>query len=307
MTPLLSVIVTTYQRRKALMRCLDSLEQQTLERALYEIIVVDDASSDDTAKWMRERPTIRFAAQPTNRGISAARNFGIRMAQSEWLLFLDDDLFIERDVLEKHLQTHREQPDENVVVMGHTRYAPDTEITPLMNALWHSGRSPLIDPTLIENSEDVPFGYMHTNTSMSRAFLLRTGLLDETLGYGEDTELAYRLNQNGMRLVFRPEILVDHFGILSYAYARRRAKIAGQAAIATHRKHPKWIKIDFLNYHWKARATIQIKRFLTEYILDPLLIIADERRLDHPLLHRVYHFAFGTHQLTAMLDAVKPN
>jgi GT2 family glycosyltransferase len=307
LTILLSAVVSTYKRREGLMRCLDSLEQQTLPRDQYEIIVVDDHSPDDTAEWMATRPAIRYLRQPTNRGLSASRNMGIRNANSDWVLFLDDDLVLMPDVLEKHLQTHREQPGEKVAVLGHTRYAPGTEITPFMDYLWDSGRSPLIDPALVENPNDAPFGFLHTNTSVHRELLIRVGMLDETLPYGEDTELAYRLKQNGMRLVFRADIIADHYGTLSYAYARRRAKIAGRTAILTHRKHPEWINIDFLNYSIKARSVIQARRVVAENILDPLLIAADERRLDHPLLRRAYRFALGTHQLTAMLDQVHQN
>ena len=289
------------------MRCLDSLEQQTLPRDQYEIIVVDDHSPDDTPEWMAKRTAVRYFRQPTNRGLPASRNVGICEARSEWVLFLDDDLVLMPDVLEKHLQTHWDAPGEQVAVLGHTRYAPGTEITPFMNYLWDSGRSPLIDPALVENPNDVPFGYLHTNTSVNREFLIRVGMLDETLPYGEDTELAYRLKQNGMRLVFRKDILADHYGTLTYAYARRRAKIAGRTAILTHRKHPEWINIDFLNYGRKSRTAIQARRVVAENILDPLLVAADERRLDHPLIRRAYRFALATHQLTAMLDEVNKN
>lgn len=307
MATLLSAIVSTYKRRVGLMRCLDSLERQTLPREQYEILVVDDHSPDDTEEWMAKRPNIRYFRQPTNRGLSASRNMGIRQAHGEWVLILDDDLVLMSDALEKHIRTHQEQPGDNVAVLGHTRYAPGTEITPFMDYLWDSGRSPLIDPALVENPNDVPFGYLHTNTSVHREFLIRVGLLDETLPYGEDTELGYRLKQNGMRLVFREDILADHYGTLSYAYARRRAKIAGRTAILTHQKHPEWINIDFLNYGVKSKSAIRARRFVAENILDPLLIAADERRLDHPLLRRAYRFALGTHQLTAMLDEVNKN
>lgn len=305
MTVQLSAVVSTYNRRSSLMRCLDSLEQQTLSRDRYEIIVVDDHSPDDTAEWMAKRPAIRYVRQPSNRGLSASRNAAVRAADGAWVLFLDDDLKLMPDALEKHLVVHDEQPGEHVAVLGHTRYAPSAEITPFMAFLWDSGRSPLIDPVLIDNPNDVPFGYLHTNTSVSRAFLLRVGLLDESLPYGEDTELAYRLKQNGMRLVFRADILADHFGTLTYGYARRRARIAGRTAILTHRKHPEWINIDFMNYGAKSRGILRTKRFMTSALLDPLLTTADQRRWDHPLLRRAFRFALATHQLSGMIDAVE--
>ncbi len=293
------------------MRCLDSLEQQTLPRDKYEIIVVDDHSPDDTEEWMKRRSSIHYIRLPKNRGLSSSRNAGIRAAQSDWVLFLDDDLSLMPDVLEKHVMAHEQEPGDNIAVLGHTRYAPDMEITPFMDFLWCSGRSPLVDPMLITNPNDVPFGFLHTNTSVHRGLLARAGMLDEAISevqdtapYGEDTELAYRLKQAGMRLIFRQEIVANHYGRLTYGYARRRAKIAGRTAILTHQKHPEWINIDFLNYGIKSRSAIRARHLVAENILDPLLIAADERRLDHPLLRRAYRFALGTHQLTAMLDQV---
>ncbi|HZQ06551.1 MAG TPA: glycosyltransferase family 2 protein [Anaerolineae bacterium] len=312
MSLLISAVVSTYNRRASLMRCLDSLERQTLPREQYEIIVIDDCSPDDTAEWMQQRPTIRFVQQPTNRGIAASRNEGIRQAQSDWVLILDDDLVLMPDVLEKHVQAHREQPGEHIAVLGNTRQAPDMEVTPLMHYLEETGLSPLVNADSIENPNDLPFGYLATNVSLPREFLIRVGMFDEVLfsgkgiaPYGEDTELGYRLKQAGMRLIYREDIVADHYSALTYPYARRRAKIAGCIAVRTHRKHPEWINIDFLNYGLKSRSVIQAKRLATENLLDPVLITADQRRWDHPLLRRAYLFALGTHQLTAMLDAVK--
>lgn len=306
MSPTITAVVSTFNRRDGLMQCLDSLEQQTLGREQYEIIVVDDHSSDDTEELVKKRATIRYFRQAKNRGLSASRNVGIQNARGEWVLFLDDDLYLHPNLLERHLQVHQEQPGEHVAVLGHTRYAPSTEVTPFMQYLWDSGRSPLIDPELISNPDDVPFGNLHTNTSVHREMLVRVGMVDEELPYGEDTELAYRLKKNGMRLVFREDILADHYGTLTYRYARRRAKIAGKTAVLTHRKHPEWIDIEFLKYGAKSRGVIRAKRIVTEALLDPLLTAADNHRLDHPLLRRAFGFALGTHQLTAMIDTAKP-
>lgn len=153
----------------------------------------------------------------------------------------------------------------------------------------------------------MPFGYFQTNTSVARAFLLRNGLFDEELrfAYGEDTELAYRLQQVGLRIVLHPDIVVDHYGVLSYQYARRRAHTAGKVAILTHRKHPEWQDIRFLNYGPKARIAIKGKRFLAEQILDPLLLTADARRWDHPALGRACGFCLKVHQLGGMLDTAR--
>ena len=84
-----SVIVPSYNRAHVLPRALESIILQTL--APREIIVVDDGSSDNTARLLRESfPQIRYCYQ-RHRGVSAARNRGIRAARCPWIAFLDSD------------------------------------------------------------------------------------------------------------------------------------------------------------------------------------------------------------------------
>lgn len=309
----ISVIIPTYNRSQMLLQCLDALEKQSIPRDTYEILVIDDHSPDDTPQRMAERVqeygerAVRFFRQEKNGGPSAARNVGIRNARGEWLLFLDDDILVAPNTLELHLNAHRAQPGENVAVLGVTRVAPGTSITPLMRYMLESGKSPLIDSKKITDPNNVPFGYFQTNTSVARNFLLAHGSFDEELrfAYGEDTELAYRLQQVGMRIVFRPEIVVDHHGVLSYNYARQRARTAGKVAIMTYRKHPEWLDIRFLNYGTKSKLVIQGKRFLAEQLLDPLLLAADSREWDSPALQRACGFCLGMHQLAGMLDTAR--
>lgn len=309
----LSVILSTYNRSAMLLRCLDALEQQTLARDTYEILVIDDYSPDDTSQRMAERVQqagghlLRYFRQEKNRGPGAARNVGIRNAVGVWLLLLDDDIIVQPDTLAQHLAAHLAQPEKSLAVMGWTRVAPDVKITPLMRYLLESGRSPLIDCDSFPDPNNVPFEHFQTNTSLARAFLLEHGLFDEDIryAYSDDTELAYRLHQHGLVLVFRPEIVVDHYGVLTYQYARRRAALAGRTAIQLHRKHPEWVDIGFLNYSLKTRFSIRSKRLLAKKILDPVLLTADARAWDHPSLVRACNFCLNIHQLGAMLDTAR--
>jgi GT2 family glycosyltransferase len=302
----LSVIVPTYNRRPMLEQCLEHLENQTIPRDSYEILVIDDCSPDDTAQRMAERPSIRFFRQAKNGGPSAARNTGIRQAQGEWLLFLDDDIMVAPNTLEQHLTAHAEEPGENVAIAGISRIAPGTPITPVMRYLMNMGQSPVSKQRDTSDKREL-LGYFQTNTSMSRKFLLEYGLFDEELrfAYGEDTELAYRLQKVGLQIVPRQEIVVDHCGVLSYQYARRRAQIAGKVAVMTHRKHPEWLDIRFLNYGRKSLLKIATKRLLAEQVLDPLLLTADARQWNHPALERACRFCLGIHQLGGMLDTAR--
>jgi len=85
----ISVIVPTYNRAHTLPRALDSVFRQT--RQPTEVLVVDDGSADDTEALVRNRyPGCHYLHQP-NRGVSSARNLGIKTASGDWLAFLDSD------------------------------------------------------------------------------------------------------------------------------------------------------------------------------------------------------------------------
>jgi glycosyltransferase involved in cell wall biosynthesis len=92
--PIVSVIIPTHDRLPMLQEAVRSVQQQTLEH--WELIVVDDGSSDGTWQWLQSRTDIRSVRLPTRRGPAAARNRGATEARADLLAFLDsDDLFLE--------------------------------------------------------------------------------------------------------------------------------------------------------------------------------------------------------------------
>ena len=84
-----SVVIPAFNRAWCLEQTLLSVLDQSFEN--YELIVVDDGSTDDTPALLRKYPQVRVHRWPDNRGVSAARNQGIRMARGEWICFLDSD------------------------------------------------------------------------------------------------------------------------------------------------------------------------------------------------------------------------
>jgi len=86
-----SVIVPTYNRAHRIRRCLDSVLGQTISP--YEVIVVDDASTDDTTSVVKSisDERLRLIIMPSNKGAQAARNVGIKNAQGDYIAFLDSD------------------------------------------------------------------------------------------------------------------------------------------------------------------------------------------------------------------------
>jgi len=99
--PTVSVIIPTYNRRKYLSRAIDSVLSQTFED--YEVLVIDDASQDDTAQLIGQYKDarIKYHRHEKNCGAPAARNTGLRLATGEFIAFLDSD----NEWLPERLQT----------------------------------------------------------------------------------------------------------------------------------------------------------------------------------------------------------
>ncbi len=112
--PLVSIIIPTFNRSESLPRAVDSVLKQTFQD--FELIVVDDGSTDKTCQLLASfnDPRIKYRFQP-NRGVSSARNKGIRTSKGTFLSFLDSDDEWMRSKLEEQLESIEDNPDYKIV------------------------------------------------------------------------------------------------------------------------------------------------------------------------------------------------
>lgn len=257
-----SVVIPTFDRSRILVRTLEGLGRQTLLEdpeadasggVPYEVIVVDDGSTDDTAERVREisaaYPVPLVYLHQENRKQGAARNLGVGRARGEWLVFLGDDTVPASDFLEEHLGARDgvlKKEAERVVVIGYTPWAKEYPPTRFMEYVgeegWQFGFS------LIEDKDDVPFNFFYTsNLSISRVFFRESGGFDEDFReYGwEDIELGWRLHRMGMRLAYHSRAVAHHHHPTSVRAFVRRQRRVGASAWNFYVKHPEMA--DFLN------------------------------------------------------------
>lgn len=127
---MISVIVPVYNAQKRLSACLDSLLNQTLSNDLYEIILLNDGSKDQSADICREYAkkysNIVFIDKE-NEGVSKTRNFGIRMAKGDYIVFVDNDDQIEPDYLATHYHAIKDS-DFDLVISGYKRMKYNGEV-----------------------------------------------------------------------------------------------------------------------------------------------------------------------------------
>lgn len=112
--PKISVVIPAYNAMTYLPETLENLLQQTWQD--FEVIVVNDGSSDDTPQWVAEvrDPRVKLVSQE-NQGLAGARNTGIAHAQGEYIAFLDADDLWEKTKLEKQLQSLEQNPNVGLV------------------------------------------------------------------------------------------------------------------------------------------------------------------------------------------------
>jgi len=113
MLPLVSVIIPTYNRAYILGSAIESVLSQTFRD--FELIIVDDGSSDDTEKLVKKYPSIIYVRHSSRKGVAAARNTGIKASRGKYIAFLDSDDVFTRKKLEKQLEFLEKHPDYKLV------------------------------------------------------------------------------------------------------------------------------------------------------------------------------------------------
>ena len=204
----ISVVIPTYNRCDTLKKALVAYLDQTALQSIAEILVVDDGSTDSTGGVVelmaRESVVpIRYLLQE-NKGPAAARNVGIREAAGELILFTDDDIIPQRDLVAQHLEWHRNFPGEETAVLGYVTWAPEISSTPFMK--WY-GLEALFSYAELAGRSKIDYRYFYTcNISLGKYFLHRNGIFDEDFKVAawEDIELGFRLDRAGMRLLYNP-------------------------------------------------------------------------------------------------------
>jgi glycosyltransferase involved in cell wall biosynthesis len=201
--PLVSVVVSTYNRPARLERLLSSLRAQELAADEFEVIVVDNGSDEPTgAVLSREsaRPGLRVNSvrNEVTLGPGGGRNRGWRLARARLVAFIDDDCAAERGWLAAGLRASARDP--GAVIQGVTRPDP--------RELDQDG--PLSRTVLVETLGPQ---YEACNIFYPRELLEALGGFDERYGAlpaGEDTDLAWRAIERGASTVLAPDAVVLH-------------------------------------------------------------------------------------------------
>lgn len=266
-----SVVIPTYNRKPILEKCLRALEQQTY-RGSYEVVVVDDGSTDGTIPWLQRQaaafPHVRLLQQH-HLGPAAARNLGIEQATGDTILFIDSDLV----VTETFLQCHTDALLQGQQALGHNRLFTYGAVINTSNF-----DCPTAEPYKLT---DFSAAYFATgNVMIPRQWLLQAGLFDPQFSlYGwEDLELGVRLKKLGLKLVKVPEAVGYHwhpaFTLDQIPALIDQELQRGKMGAVFYQKHPTWtvrIMVQMTVVHWLLWGGLSLGGRLNEQSLRPIM------------------------------------
>lgn len=241
-TPSLTVIIPTYNRSSILDECLSRLYRQSLSKDDYEVIVVNDGSSDKTKdilnSWEKKWSSLS-AIHQKNAGQGSARNRGIKQAKGNIVLFIGDDIYADEKFLETHLNFHKSHSEVNMACLGLSVWDPSKPINAYMKWLVHGG--PQFSYHKLKSGNEASFWYFYTsNISLKKSLLDQGTFSSEYKGYGwEDIELAYRLFKSAkLKIIFIPEALAYHDHLMKERDLKKRMISIGKNSYIFQKQHP---------------------------------------------------------------------
>lgn len=228
----ITVLICAYNRAAVLVECLRRLELQTFRD--FDVIVVDDGSTDDTLARAREfastSPLPIQVVTKTNGGLGNARNFGLRFVTAPVTLSLGHDIWPHPQFIAEHLRVHRDNPDERSAVVGLSRYFdPRRRITPYERYLENEGAQ--FSYGKMRDGQRLDWHFFYTGNLSAKTSLLRRYPSDEEIFFLEDAALGYRIwSDGGLTVVYNAQAVADHYHPASVAWSLERLYRAGKDA-----------------------------------------------------------------------------
>ncbi len=271
----LSIVIPTYNRQPILEKCLRALENQQLTDQIitdYEIVLVDDGSTDGTLEWLQihqaEFPHVVAHVQD-HQGPAAARNLGVNQARGDTIIFIDSDLVVTENFLQSHATT---------LIAEEKNLQSDRLFTygAVINTC--SFENPTAEPYKIT---DFSAAYFATgNVAIAKKWLEQAGLFDPRFQlYGwEDLELGVRLKKLGLKLIKCPSAVGYHwhppFNLKQIPKLIDQEIQRGRMGVLFYQKHPTWevrLMIQMTLLHRVLWGVLSLGGNLNEKTLAPLL------------------------------------
>ena len=206
-----SIIIPIYNDTRNIIKTLNAFLNQTIKNNLFEIILVDNHSDDHPERALKDyfdRGRIIFLKNTENKGPAFSRNRGLEIAKGRIVVFSNSDTVPCKSYLEEHIKSHNLYPEKEYVVLGSVQYPPDINITPLMRLGNFAEVWELSNHKKTYDWYDFGTG----NVSLKRSFLsIKFNSNIFTNAGFEDTDFAYRLSKNGMKIIANKKAISYHY------------------------------------------------------------------------------------------------
>jgi len=212
--PRVSVIITTMNRKDYILDCIRSLYDSGWSN--FEIILVDNGSTDSTEEAVKEKyPQVKLICSPTNLGIAGGRNLGQRNASGEYLLFLDSDVIVDKDLI-KNLVTFASNDLRTGIVV------PKIFVYDIEKIVWYAGATVNLFTSRVVNigawqKDHGQFDKITETSHGPTAFMVRTDIAKQINGHDEiffmsyaDLDFALRVKKMGYKVFFYPYAILWH-------------------------------------------------------------------------------------------------
>jgi|Deesub1362B_J571_1020462.scaffolds.fasta_scaffold01129_8 hypothetical protein len=260
--PLVSVIIPTHNRREKLKRLLKSLRESTYPKNKLEVIVINDASSEDYTKIEEEFPEIKIIVNKTDKLLAESRNIGIRHSNGDYVFIIDDDNVVDKECISTLVEFM--ESNRQVGVAGPIMYYYSDP-----KRVWCAGitRNMLTSKTHAIGRGEIDNGQFNTieSDSFPNAFMIRREIIinqnilfdsiNFPIHYDED-DLCQKIKNNGWKVALVPKAKIWHDvplkSVTFHIHNEIRAYYAGRNRIIFHKKYSKWWQFLFfiLFFNW---------------------------------------------------------
>jgi len=283
-----SVIIPVYNAMNTVEPCLRAVTQQSFDRKEYEIIVVDDGSTDMTPDIIRKFPVQYFRQE--NQGPATARNKGAQEAKGEIILFTDADCMPQNNWIEEMVKPF---DDPKVMAVKGAYKTNQSALTARFAQIEFEERFEMLKKVeSIDMVDTYSAGYR-------RSIFLSFGGFDSSfpVANNEDTEFSYKMSQAGQRMVFNPNAIVYHLNhpdsIMRYA----RLKFwRGYWRMVVYRRYPsKMLRDSYTPQTLKTQIL-----FLFLFLIGFPLVWLTPHLIIYPLFFSIAGFILSVLPLTLL-------
>src|SRR5688572_1339985 len=317
--PTVSVIIPTYNRKDLLCETLNSLTRQTYPSDHFEVIVVNDGSTDGTAAIAAEAfPFILRYFSQSNQGDAIARNLGARQSQADILVFLDDDILVEPGYLTHLIQAH--DMGRNKIVIGTWHLWP-ADATPFSQSLYASS-----DLNHTHTVTELPFRDVFSNNmSLRREAYFKIGMMQGLDFPGSsmwcDLDFNYRAYRQGFEFYRSTKALCWHrdHTVRSLDVYKKRVRTSAYRAVVLFQRYPELLAYVPMFYDknpiiWRQDPPRLIARKLGRSVSSSRLVLWSMEQIVHilekrypasPLLSMLYRYIIGSYTFQGYREGLR--